>query len=156
MAGKRNRKRQTASKKKASKEKTNEEIAVREEKKPKLDDELEEQQTKEPEKLAQQPNVETTCTMQVAETNDVSSDLKTAEENKYVPPFTRKPKRTLQRDRSLVSPDVKTTRPKRRWKERKENSQEDQQISGDQQTNDMTNTKDSPKVRLNILYTQIV
>lgn len=151
MAGKRNRKRQTNSKKKASKEKTNKAIAVCKEKKPKLDDELEEQQTEEPEKLAQQPseppNVETTCTMQVAETNDdVSSDLKTAEEDKYVPPFTRKPKRTLQRDRSLVSPEVKTKRPKRRWKERKQNSQEDQQSPGD-----VTNMKDSPKVRLNIL-----
>lgn len=149
MAGKKNRKRKTGSKKKGSKENVKEGIVVCEEKKPKLDDGLEEQ-AEQSEKHAQQPNLETT----VSDTNnDVSKDLLQIEENKYVPPFTGKLKRKLHRDRCSQSvspgpPDVKTTRPKRSWKGGKQNSQQVQQSPADEQTNDVTSTKDSPKVRL--------
>lgn len=153
MAGKKNRKRRTGSKKKVTKENINEGIVVCEEKKPKLDDDLE-GQAEQSEKHAQEPNFETA----IADTNsDVSEveDLQT-EENKYVPPFTRKANRKLHRDRCPVSPDVKTTRPKRPWNGSKQNSKEAQQSPGAQQTNDVTSTKDSPKVHLQCFtYAQV-
>ena len=147
MAGKKNRKRQTGSKKKVSKQNENDGSVSVEEKKAKLDDGLEEQ-AEQSGNCVQQPNLESPT---VADTNNDlskdSGDLQ-SEESKYVPPFTRKSKKTLQRDRlSSVSPDVKSARPKRPWKG-KRNSKETQQSLADQQTNDMICAKDSPKVCL--------
>lgn len=150
MAGKKSRKRQTGSTKKVSKRNENDGSVSVEEKKPKLDDGLEEQ-AEQSDKRVQQPNLETRT---VADTNnDFAEDLQ-SEESKYVPPFTRKSKRTLQRDRlSSVSPDVKSTRPKRPWKGKRisketPKSLADQETPADQQTNDMIGAKDSPKVCL--------
>ncbi len=136
------------------KENIKEGIDVCEEKKPKLDDGLDEQ-AEQSQKHAQQPNLETTV---VDTNNDVSKDLLQTEESKYVPPFTGKLKRKLQRDRcsQSISPDVKTTRSKRPWKGSKQNSQQAQQSPADEQNNDMTSTKVSPKVRLQCFtYAQV-
>ncbi|XP_078381181.1 uncharacterized protein LOC144663943 isoform X2 [Oculina patagonica] len=126
------------------KENVKERIVVCEEKEPNLDDGLEEQ-AEQSERQEEQPNLETTV---VDTNNDVSKDLQQTEESKYVPPFTGKRKRKLQRDRcsQSISPDVKTTRSKRPWKGSKQNSQQAQQNPADQQTNDETSTKDSPKM----------
>ena len=149
MAGKKSRKRQTGSTKKASVQNENDGSVSVEGKKPKLDDGREEQS----DKRVQQPSLET---LTIADANnDLSEDLQ-SEESKYVPPFTRKSKKSLQRDRlSSVSPDVKSARPKRPWKG-KRISKETQQTfadhqspaTADQQTNDMVCVKDSPKVCL--------
>lgn len=147
MAGKKKRKRQTASKKKDSKEIINEEHVLFEEKKPKLDDELKDQ-AEQSDKHAnhdQQPNLETT----VGDTNDdVSTYLQTESDSKYVPPFTRKPKRALQRDISYVSPDVTTARTRRSWRGGKQNSKQAHQSPADQQTDMEICGKASPNAKV--------
>lgn len=146
MAGKKSRKRQTGSTKKASTQNESGKVSVVE-KKPKLDDGLEEQS----DKRVKQLNLETPTITDAH--NDLSEDLQT-EESKYVPPFTRKSKKSLQSDRlSSVSPDVKSARPKRPWKGKrisKETQQSfaDHPYSADQETNNMICAKDSPKVCL--------
>ena len=142
MAGKKSRKRQTGrgSTKKVSKQIDNDGSVSVEEKKPKLDDGLEEQ-AEQCDKRVQQPNLETRTFVDTK--NNLAEDLQ-SEENKYVPPFTRKSKRTLQRDRlSSVSPDVRSARPKRPWKG-KRISKETQQSLADQQS--PADQLDSPEV----------
>ena len=142
MAGKKSRKRQTGSTKKVFKQSKNDGSVSVEEKRPKLDDGLEQQAEQFDQRVQEAPTVANT-------NNDLAE-----EESKYVPPFTRKPKRTLQRDRlNSVSPDLKSVRPKRLWKGKrisKETQQSfaDQQSSADQQTNDTIRVEDSPKVCL--------
>ena len=148
MAGKKKRKRQTGSTKKVSQQNENDGNVLVEEKKLKLDDPLEEQDEQCDERV-QQPTLETPTLADA--NNDLCEDLQSEESKlKYVPPFTRKSKRTLQRDRSSVSPDVKSARPKRPWrgKQISQQSLAGQQSPADQQTNDMIRTKDSPKVCL--------
>lgn len=147
MAGKKSRKRQTGSTKKASAQNENNGSVSVEEKKPKLEDGLEEQS----DKRVQQLNLEIPTF--AGANNDLLEDLQ-SEDNKYVPPFTRKAKKSLQRDRlNSVSPDVKSARPKRPWKGKrisKETQQSfaDHQSSANQQTNDTVSAEDSPKVCL--------
>jgi len=130
MAGKKSRKRRTGSTKKVSKQIENDGSVSVEEKKPKLGDGLEEQ-AEQCDHRVQQPNLETRTVVDT--NNNLAYDLQ-SEENKYVPPFTRKSKRTLQRDRlSSVSPDVRSTPPKRPWKG-KRISKETQQSLADLQS----------------------
>lgn len=151
MPGKKNRKRQKGSTKKVSQQNENDGSVLVEEKKPKLDDGLAEQ-AEQSDKSVQEPNLGTPTVADTCTNNDLCKDLQ-SEESKYVPPFTRKSKRTLQRHRSSVSPDVKSARPKRPWKGKQISKQTrqslaDQQSPADQQTNDMIPAKDSPKVCL--------
>ena len=150
MAGKKSRKRQRAergsTRKASAQNKNNGSVSV-EEKKPKLDDGLEVQS----DTRVQPLNLETPTV--AGANNDFPDDLQSGE-SKYVPPFTRKSKKSLQRDRlSSVSPDVKSARPKRPWKGKrisKETQQSfaDHQSPANQQTNDKVCAKDSPKVCL--------
>ena len=150
MARKKSRKRQTGSRKKVSQQNENDGSVSVEEKKPKLDDGLEEQA--ESDKRVRQPNLESST---VADTNNDPSEEMRSEESKYVPPFTGKLKRTLHRDRlSSVSPDVKSAQLKRPWKGKRNLKQtqpsltNQQSTATDQKTNDRIRAKDSPKVCL--------
>lgn len=151
MAGKKRRKRQTAPKKKDPHENISVESALIEEKKAKLDDRLDEQ-GKQSDEHVQQPILEAKVEYK---NNDISEDLSPslqtveAEESKYVPPFTRKPKKILKRDGSSVSPSVRTVRPKRPWKGREANPKETRQSPRRQKTSsDVVCRNESPKVCL--------
>lgn len=149
MAGKKKRKRQTASKKKDSKEIINEEHVLFEEKKPKLDDELNDQAEQSDKHVSLNQLSFPNSVVDHGDTNDdVSRDLQTESDSKYVPPFTRKPKRALQRDISYVSPDVTTARTRRSWRGGKQNSKQAHQSPADQQTDMEICGKASPNAKV--------
>lgn len=116
MAGRKGRKRPKSApkrpKKKILSENVNETIALNfEEKKPKLDDELEKRDEQSPGK--QEPNFETAIdSTTIDSVEEVTGDWQ-AEESKYVPPFSRRAKRALKRNGAPLSP---VARPKRSWR----------------------------------------
>ncbi|PFX23961.1 hypothetical protein AWC38_SpisGene11486 [Stylophora pistillata] len=142
MAGKKKRKRQTEPKKKDSKQNTNTDRASFEDKKPKLDDKQN--------KWSNEPLKQLISGTKVKSENNVSegSSAQTleAEECKYIPPFTRKTKIILRRDRGSVSPGVGTGQINRPWKGRERNAVKNQPSPRNKNTNEEVScTNDSPK-----------
>lgn len=146
MAGKKNSKRQSSKKKNTKGSKTEADTPVKE-KKPKLSDESE----KRDEDLADkhEPNLETVDKLVKTDNDRVGDQDLQADENKYVPPFSRKAKRVLKRSGSPVSPAV---RPKRSWRGTKQNSKQtklsESPVDIDDEQSDVVCYKNSPKVRL--------